>query len=426
MTRKWRFSLIILGLATIALLLTDTKLLIDQRQINHSALLPTLSATLPSAQNAADGGNLAPQASMSAPLNAVLPLPENAALHTVQNGETLYRIAQTYGITTEALAAANQLADPSLVYVGQTLHIPQSESQSIAIVVPTTEAPPPTEPAPLPTETLNLPAPTLLPPTTIPATVTYPPLPGVLNGVPVEAFVILPDAVRENIREIYARGQALGQNPHAFTKVGDSIIEHPYFLGRFDGQEYNLGEFGDLQQVITYFNGSFGRPSVAVRRGLHSWSVLDPMWADKSLCQPGESVMACELRLSRASIVFIRLGTNDVGIPNEFDKNMREIVEFAITSGVIPVLGTKADRYEGSDINNTILRQITADYQVPLWDFDLIAQTIPGKGLEVDGIHLTTYYAHDYTSPEAYRRGHGVHNLSALLMLDRIWREVTS
>lgn len=44
--------------------------------------------------------------------------------HTVQSGETLYRIALRYGTTVQALAAANNLANPNLIYVGQKLLIP--------------------------------------------------------------------------------------------------------------------------------------------------------------------------------------------------------------------------------------------------------------------------------------------------------------
>jgi hypothetical protein len=100
-------------------------------------------------------------------------------------------------------------------------------------------------------------------------------------------------------------------------------------------------------------------------------------------------------------------------------------VEYAIEQGVIPVIGTKADRFEGEDnINNIMLRQIAADYRLPLWDFDLVAATIPGRGLYIDDVHMTIYYAHDYTSPVALQRGHGVHNLTALMVLDAIRKEV--
>ena len=44
--------------------------------------------------------------------------------HVVRRGETLSLIAQRYGTSVEAIVAANHLADPDLIYVGQTLIIP--------------------------------------------------------------------------------------------------------------------------------------------------------------------------------------------------------------------------------------------------------------------------------------------------------------
>jgi len=49
-------------------------------------------------------------------------------VHTVQPGENLFRIALRYGLTADALAAANGLGNASLIYVGQRLTIPSSSS----------------------------------------------------------------------------------------------------------------------------------------------------------------------------------------------------------------------------------------------------------------------------------------------------------
>ena len=46
--------------------------------------------------------------------------------HTVQEGESLLSIAEQYGTTIEAIAAASFLEDPDLVYIGQILTIPQA------------------------------------------------------------------------------------------------------------------------------------------------------------------------------------------------------------------------------------------------------------------------------------------------------------
>lgn len=245
-----------------------------------------------------------------------------------------------------------------------------------------------------------------------------------INDIAIDSLVIIPDAA--TIRAIFAVGQALGRNPRSFSKLGDSTIENPHFMTRFDQLDtYNLGPYSYLQPMIDFYQGSFGRQGMAVHRGLHTWSVLDPMWADPLNCLPGENMLTCEIRQHNPSVIFIRLGSNDVGIPDSVDRNLRQIVEFCIESGVIPIMGTKADRHEGEgNTNNNIIRQIAADYRVPLWDFDMIAGTLPGRGMANDGVHLTTFYAHNYTLAEAFTRGYPVHNLTALIMLDRVWRTV--
>jgi LysM repeat protein len=49
--------------------------------------------------------------------------PSTTAVHVVQRGETLHSIARRYGTTAAALAAANGLRNPNLIYVGQRLRI---------------------------------------------------------------------------------------------------------------------------------------------------------------------------------------------------------------------------------------------------------------------------------------------------------------
>jgi LysM repeat protein len=373
-------------------------------------------------------------------------------VHTIASGETLYGIATRYGITVEELSAINNISDASLVMAGQTLVIPASSATQAAnasITLPPTLTPDFTDaPTLIPTSTepttatptFSLPVPTAIPAgvtplvavtstmTPLPVTGTpfnAPPAPDQVNGILIDTIAPMPPDVRKRVQQIYDLGRIIGRNPHAFSKVGDSVIENPHFLARFDDRDYNLGAYAYLQPVIDFYAGSFGRQGVAVQRGMHSWSVFDPFWASSTSCIPNETVIACEFRLNNPTVVFIRLGSNDVGVPDSFEREMRHIVEYSMVNGVIPILGTKADRREGMDnINNRILREIAADYHVPLWDFDAIAGTIPGRGLGNDGVHLTTFYAHDYTQPAAFTTGHGVHSLTALIMLDRIWQIV--
>lgn len=252
-----------------------------------------------------------------------------------------------------------------------------------------------------------------------------PTTPTAVNGVPIESIVVMDAATRQNVRQIFAQGQLLGRDATAFSKLGDSLIANPYFLTGFDKGPYDLGDYDYLQPVIDQYAGSYERYGVAIKAGLHSWGVFDPIWADKDWCLANESMIECEFRLNNPSILLILLGSNDAGSPGGFSFNIRKIVEFSIENGVVPVLVTKADRFEGPEnTNNIMIREIAADLKVPLWEFDILAETLPGRGLQDDGVHLTFFTEYDYTMPEAFQRGHGAHNLTALMMLDAIRLEV--
>ncbi|WP_322796877.1 LysM peptidoglycan-binding domain-containing protein [Tepidiforma sp.] len=54
---------------------------------------------------------------------ALLPVTARALTHEVQPGETLSAIALRYGVPLEALAAANGIANPDLIFAGQLLTI---------------------------------------------------------------------------------------------------------------------------------------------------------------------------------------------------------------------------------------------------------------------------------------------------------------
>lgn len=49
--------------------------------------------------------------------------------YVVQEGDNLFRIALQYGTTEEAIAEANGIANPQLIYVGQELTIPTGEAE---------------------------------------------------------------------------------------------------------------------------------------------------------------------------------------------------------------------------------------------------------------------------------------------------------
>ncbi len=69
---------------------------------------------------------LVPDTSTVTALDAFVPPAET--FHVVTGGETLFYIAQAYGLTVSELASANNIRDPSLIYVGQRLLIPSRAS----------------------------------------------------------------------------------------------------------------------------------------------------------------------------------------------------------------------------------------------------------------------------------------------------------
>lgn len=200
---------------------------------------------------------------------------------------------------------------------------------------------------------------------------------------------------------------------------------YPPFLAAFDGKVYKLGAFNSLQPTIDRFVGSFARESIAARKGMHTWSEFDPTWVNSNRCQSDEGPLECELRVNNPSIALIRLGANDYYAPLDFNTQLRKIVETCLAYGVIPVLSTKPDRMEGqaNTLNKTVA-QVASAYAVPLWDYDLIVATIPGKGLEKDGVHFIGSVSRDYSSKQTLKNGDALQDLTGLLMLDAIRQEL--
>lgn len=237
--------------------------------------------------------------------------------------------------------------------------------------------------------------------------------------------------VTANAREIYLRGRDLGKRDFAFSMVGDSNTDNPAFMLPFDLGQYDLGDYADLELTIGYFEGSFSRDSAAALGGFSTSKVLDPSQAD-GRCNGGESPLACEYRLHQPSVALILLGTGDQHTWQGFEARYRQIIEFSIAEGVIPVLITKADDLESIDnvappgYINSLIRQLAVVYDVPLLDLRAAVEGLPNRGCLPDGFH--------YNSPPDGRTavfdaahlqyGYTMRNLTALQALDALRRLV--
>ena len=107
-------------------------------------------------------GTVAPAATATVPVATVAqpptaPAPQAAAAsHTVVAGETAWSIARKYGVSIQALAAANGLPETMTVRLGQKLAIPAAgATRQVAVTAPGAGSPTPTPPSassPLPRE----------------------------------------------------------------------------------------------------------------------------------------------------------------------------------------------------------------------------------------------------------------------------------
>ena len=233
--------------------------------------------------------------------------------------------------------------------------------------------------------------------------------------------------VSETAHELYERGQASGNDPHAFSKIGDGEISTAWFLTAFDLGEayYGLGPYQDLLPAIDHFAGSFARIGMAARRGFNTQLLLDPSASDLNLCESGESPLSCELRLHRPAFAILSLGTNQAWRQDEFAAGMRQILDVLFSKNVVPILSTKGDNLEGDHGINRTIACLAQEYDVPLWNFWSAIQPLPNHGLQADLEHFT-YGINDFDDPTAMQSAWAIRNLTALQALDAVWRGVTA
>jgi len=217
--------------------------------------------------------------------------------------------------------------------------------------------------------------------------------------------------------DIYRLGLALGNDPHAFSKVADCQGIREVLLGAYDlvGYYHLSPENAGLQQTIDWFAGSFNRNGEAVMGGFNARAVLQPQFADPAACLPGETPIACEYRVHRPSIVLISLEFGYDGRTTEnYVQYMRTIIDFYISKGVLPILATKADNFEGDNSLNLATATLAYQYDLPLWNWWLAAQPLYNHGLDPtrpDGFHI---------SVDAWR----VRSATALEAIDSVWKGV--
>ena len=232
---------------------------------------------------------------------------------------------------------------------------------------------------------------------------------------------VLPE-LSANALAILREGIAVGNNPQAFSKVGDCDTSTDWYLNDFDKDTryYDLGDYAsELQPVLDFYKGSFEHHSLAAKPGFSAASVLSTYWTDITQCEPGELPLTCEYRIQNPLFVLVSMGTNDGYNPPAFKENLRAIIEQTLAEKRLPILMTKADNVEGNFSINQDIADLALEYDLPLWNFWAAIQHLPNQGLVEDGIHLT-FYQNTFSNPYAFNYAWTYRNLTALQVLDRV------
>ncbi len=276
----------------------------------------------------------------------------------------------------------------------------------------------------------------------------------VTDFIAMPVLPVIDPLTKAHLQNIFQWGQALGNHPNAFSKVGDSITATPDFLTQIADPTYDptsplyAGSYTGLTATITYFRylpvdaagaDSFNHSSWAAQVGWTTSEVLNPAydqqpgWAAVSV--PGENPLQTELRLTQPAFALIMLGTNDMVFnpdPTAFAGRLAQVAETCIARGVIPVLSTIPDdavfggAFEARVLAyNEAIYQVAGGLNVPLWNYWLAMQSLPFSGLGPDTVHPSVSpWGGSIFTPGALAYGYNLRNLEALQVLDKLVRVV--
>ncbi len=288
-----------------------------------------------------------------------------------------------------------------------------------------TETPVPTEPptvTPLPTETpVPTEPPTLTPiPTEIPA------------GVDLNLIPVLPDfasnpAVAEAVQIVFNHGQAMGMRSNVFALAGDKLATDAAFLDDLGTGLVQWDVYAtELEPVLLKFMelsgeiNSFTRLSVSANPGWTASMMLEPAQADPGFCQPGETPLQCELRLTQPAFVFVGAGRNDVD-PAFFRQSLEVVVQTATNAGVVPILVTLPGDEFALAPYNAALVETAAIWNMPVWNLWLALRDLPERGINPDGtLRVSVPGQSAIFTSEQLQYGANQSNLSFMQLLEAL------
>jgi len=240
-----------------------------------------------------------------------------------------------------------------------------------------------------------------------------------LDPVDWKHWPVIPETIDPGLQEVYERGLALGNDPHAFSIFGDCQARPGEFFGVFEtDSEVFESLLPELRETVLNFEGSFDRESPTAQDATTPGSLLWNQWHRGEYgCSFKETPVECELRIHRPSFVIIQIGTHFESRNTDY---LRTVITQLMDEGVVPILATKADNRELDDRINRDMALLAIEYDLPLWNFWAALSDLPNRGL----------YTRDdrplqgpiYLNEDAALR----HRMTGLAALSVVWRTVTS
>lgn len=200
--------------------------------------------------------------------------------------------------------------------------------------------------------------------------VAPPPAGPMLGGVPDVA------PIATNLDPVFRGG---GTPATSFSVAGDNTLGTDNFITPINNAAVTYGNYSNLQDTTAFYN--FGVQSAASSDGWTPATLLDPAFADPTLCNAGETPLACELRRSTPSILFVTFSPSSATSLDlaTFTQNLTTIVETSLAAGTVPVLAllpndgvvtdqALLDQYNAAIVEVATNRASNPDLDIPVWD----------------------------------------------------------
>jgi len=234
-----------------------------------------------------------------------------------------------------------------------------------------------------------------------------------------KSLPVIPENIDPSLQKVYQKGLELGNDPHAFSIFGDCQERPKDFFGVFETDPTVVESLSpELQEAVDNFRGSFDRESPTAQDGTTPGALLWPQWHRGEYgCSFSETPVQCELRIHRPSFVIIQIGTHFESRNTEY---LRKVILQLLDAGVVPILATKADNREKDERINRDMSALSAEYDLPLWNFWAALSDLPDRGLYV--MKGREAQGPVYLNEEASLR----HRMTGLEALNVVWRAVAA